>query len=165
MGIFQVDASKNLNTKTEEDFNKGSSVFFVITDSIFKTNYDKISMLKDDEQYVKALKYALNLLDEAKINEDYFWTFKISYLIGEIYRKTNKFEKSLNSYRQSLIVINQSKLDSKNTQFKDIDLDLAKTLLKLGAIYHKLSSKIDLDGESSNFDSIKLEKSKKKVFR
>jgi signal transduction histidine kinase len=160
--IFQINASKNLNTKTEEDFNKSSSVFFVITDSIFKTNYDKISLLKDDEQYVKALKYALNLLDEAKTSKDNFWIFKTNYLLGEIYRKTNKPEKSLNSYKQSLSAINKSQLDSKNIQFKDVDLDLAKTLLKLGAAYHKLSRSIDLDGETSKFDIINSNELKKR---
>ena len=68
--IFQINAGENLNTKTEEDFNKSSSVFLVSTDSVFKTNYIKIIELKDEEQYVKALKYALNLLDEAKINKN-----------------------------------------------------------------------------------------------
>ena len=160
--IFQINAGENLNTKTEEDFNKSSSVFFVITDSIFKTNYDKISTLKDDEQYVKALKYALKLLDEAKTSKDNFWIFKTNYLLGEIYRKTNKPEKSLNSYKQSLSAINISQLDSKNTQFKDVDFDLAKTLLKLGAAYHKLSRSIDFDTKSSNFDSIKSNELKKR---
>ena len=155
-GFLQLSAVKNQNTKTEEDFKKSSSVFLVNTDSIFKTNYIKIAELKGDEQYVKALKYALSLLDEAKINENYFWTFKISYLIGEIYRKTNKLEKSLNSYKQCLSAINKSQLDSKNTRFKDLDLDLAKTLFRIGAVYHDLSSSTDLDTKSSNFDSINL---------
>ena len=161
-GFLQLSAAQNQNTKTEEDFNKSSSVFLVSTDSVFKTNYIKITELKADEQYVKALKYALNLLDEAKINKNYFWTFKISYLIGEIYRKTNKLEKSLNSYKQSLVAINRSKLDSKNTRFKDIDLDLAKTLFRIGAVYHNLSSSTDLDTKSSNFDSINLNELKKR---
>ena len=55
-GFLQLSAAQNQNTKTEEDFNKSSSVFLVSTDSVFKTNYIKITELKADEQYVKALK-------------------------------------------------------------------------------------------------------------
>ncbi|MDG1398620.1 MAG: hypothetical protein P8P88_09560, partial [Polaribacter sp.] len=61
--VGYLNSTANQIAKTEESFNTNSSVFFVANDSLLKINYTKVKELKDDEKYVKALKYALKLLD------------------------------------------------------------------------------------------------------
>jgi two-component system, NarL family, sensor kinase len=161
--IYQINAiEKEKYINTEGVFSKNSSsVFLFKTDSLIKIKYNRISKLKDEEKYVIALKEALELVDECKKNEDSFWIYKASYLLGDIYKSTNKLEKSLKFYKESLALLNSTSSEKEHTKFTT--LDFAKTVLRVGTIYHRLAVSIDITKNRSILDSIK-ESQKKKIF-
>ena len=161
--IYQINAiEKEKYINTEGVFSKNSSsVFLFKTDSLIKIKYNRISKLKDEEKYVIALKEALELVDECKKNEDSFWIYKASYLLGDIYKSTNKLEKSLKFYKASLALLNSTSSEKEHTKFTT--LDFAKTVLRVGTIYHRLAVSIDITKNRSVLDSIK-ESQKKKIF-
>ncbi len=66
-----------------------------------------------------------------------FWSYKTSFLIASIYSRTNKYKKSLEFYKKSLELIKISVLEKGNVNFSDSNY--AKTLLRIGSSYHKLS--------------------------
>lgn len=145
---------------TEDIFYKRlSSVFLFKKDSLINVKYKEIAKLRNKEEYYTALKEALSLLDLSKKNDNQYWTFKITYLIGDIYKRTNKLEKSLKFYKDALSLVEQPIIDRKNDKFTD--LEVAKTLLRLGTSYHNISSSIDLTKNYSYIDSIKFTKQKK----
>lgn len=145
---------------TEDIFYKRlSSVFLFKKDSLINVKYKEIAKLRNKEEYYTALKEALSLLDLSKKNDNQYWTFKITYLIGDIYKRTNKLEKSLKFYKDALSLVEQPIIDRKNVKFTD--LEVAKTLLRLGTSYHNISSSIDLTKNYSYIDSIKFTKQKK----
>ena len=90
--LYQVNA--NNTNKKETLFNK---VSFLLpnNDSLYSEYYLEIDKLFKQEDYVKALEKALVFYDLSKESDNVFWSFKIVLIIGDIYNKTNKFNKSL----------------------------------------------------------------------
>ena len=86
---------------------------------------------------MKALEKAFIFYDLCKDKNVIFWSYKISFLIASIYSRTNKYKKSLEFYKKSLELIKISVLEKGNVKFSDSNY--AKTLLRIGSSYQKLS--------------------------
>ena len=86
---------------------------------------------------MKALEKAFIFYDLSKDKNVIFWSYKTSFLIASIYNRTNKYKKSLEFYKKSLELIKISVLEKGNVKFSDSNY--AKTLLRIGSSYQKLS--------------------------
>ncbi|MBU3010772.1 tetratricopeptide repeat protein [Polaribacter vadi] len=137
-----------------------SSVFSIKKDSLLiKSKFDKISDLNKNQEYFKALEEALKLLEESKKLKSNYWIFKCNYLIAEIYRKTNRFQKAIEYFNQSLLKIRLSKVDKNYIKFSDFDY--FNSLLQLGTSYHAMHVSINFNKNHSKKDSIRLAYKKK----
>ncbi|OBY62308.1 histidine kinase, partial [Polaribacter reichenbachii] len=136
-----------------------SSVISVKNDSILKLNFENVYKLYQKQDYIIALTNLLELLEKSKELESNYWIYKCNFLLGEIYRKTNKFEKSLLFYKQSLAIVTLPVVEKSNSRFSD--LDYVKTLFKVGISYHSVNISIDMTNKLSKYDSIKLAVKKK----
>ncbi|WP_237588387.1 tetratricopeptide repeat-containing sensor histidine kinase [Polaribacter sargassicola] len=99
----------------------------------------KIEKLYNENNYPEALSKALNLLKN-KLNNEI--KFKTTYLIAEIYRKSNNYSKSIIYYKKSLKLISIDELNL--TDFKDNsskNIKVINTYLKLGNNYLRLNKK------------------------
>tara|TARA_B110000967_G_scaffold112466_1_gene115084 strand:+ start:1592 stop:3412 length:1821 start_codon:yes stop_codon:yes gene_type:complete len=153
-GAYQINALEiSINTK-EVFLEKTSLVFSVKNDSLIDLSYNKIIKLYKNESYVKALEQSLALRDECIERENYYWTYKFSYLIADIYERTNKFDESLKYYQKSFNLINTASLDQQDLRFSDIDI--AETLLKIGSNYHRLAVSKEEREKSYYLDSAKI---------
>jgi signal transduction histidine kinase len=142
------------NINTEEVFPlKTSLVFSVENDSLIELKYNEIVALYKSEKYVMALEQSLALRDECEDKQRYYWTYKFSYLIAEIYEKTNKFEESLNYYKESLNKIKLSVLEGSDLRYAESDF--VETLLRVGSSYHKLSISKEENNKYFYLDSAK----------
>ena len=106
-------------------------------DGLYAKKFSEIDKLFLEENYVKALEKAFIFYDFCKDDNVNFWSYKISFLIANIYSRTNKYKKSLEFYKKSLELIKISVLEKGNVNFSDSNY--AKTLLRIGSSYHKLS--------------------------
>ena len=153
-GAYQINALEiRINTK-EVFLEKTSLVFSVKNDSLIDLSYNQIIKLYKSESYVKALEQSLALRDECIEGENYYWTYKFSYLIADIYERTNKFDESLKYYQKSFNLINTASLDQQDSRFSDIDI--AETLLKIGSNFHRLAVSKKEEKKSYYLDSAKI---------
>ncbi len=154
---FIVSNTKALNSFIQKEtlINDGfSSELLFKNDSLLKLKFDKISKLKSKDKFVEALTQCLALLEESKKNKNHFWAYKFTFLIAEIYKRTNKLEKSLKMHQEALDLISSiSKEDNTKTY---ISLDLAKSLMRVGTSFHNLYESIEITKNDSYSDSIKL---------
>ncbi|APZ44998.1 hypothetical protein BW723_01245 [Polaribacter reichenbachii] len=158
--IAQLNATKTQTDITDEVLKfKTSSVISVKNDSILKLNFENVYKLYQKQDYIIALTNLLELLEKSKELESNYWIYKCNFLLGEIYRKTNKFEKSLLFYKQSLAIVTLPVVEKSNSRFSD--LDYVKTLFKVGISYHSVNISIDMTNKLSKYDSIKLAVKKK----
>ena len=155
---YNLFSLENKKTTEEVYFLKTSSVISIVNDSLFKISYDKVLAIYKKGQYGQALEGALILLDNSEKNKNLYWSYKLSYLIGDIYNKTNKYEKSLEYFKKSYQKSKLNTLDNFDKQFNNIDY--ANSIFKLGSIYHKLFVSIDVSDKLTYLDSIKLHNKK-----
>lgn len=150
--IFAVDDQLNIE---EAYFFKASSIFLYSNDSLIKTKF-KIAedLISKKHDYVRGLSNALDVLDESEKNNDHYWIYKSLYLLGDVYKKTNQLEMSLNHYERALSKLNYLTID--NPVLKVSQLDYARTLLRVGTSYHNLYVSIDLDRKKKLSDSDRL---------
>ncbi len=158
--MYNIQTTKSVNkANTKEDlFNKPSLVFSYQNDSINQLTFDSISKNIDKEQYNVALKKALKLRDRFIFENNSNWAFKYTKIVGEIYEKTNEYNRALKNYKKSLDILNQIDIDKNDLNFNEIDL--ASTLLKIGSSYYKLSVSIVINKNLDYLDSIKVKNSK-----
>ncbi len=132
--LYQINANNTIKKETLL-----SRVSFLIqkNDSLYSSIYSKINRLYQEEDYVKALEKAFILNDLCKENDDTYWSYKTLYLIANIYNNTNKFNKSLEYYKESLVLVEI--LVSEQNDSRISEMNYAYTLLKIGSSYHKLS--------------------------
>ena len=132
--LFQIKAN-NVNKK--ETLIPKVSFLLQQNDGLYAKKFSEIDKLFLEENYVKALEKAFIFYDFCKDDNVNFWSYKISFLIANIYSRTNKYKKSLEFYKKSLELIKISVLEKGNVNFSDSNY--AKTLLRIGSSYHKLS--------------------------
>ena len=132
--LYQIKAN-NVNKK--ETLIHKVSFLLQQNDGLYAKKFSEIDKLFQEENYVKALEKAFIFYDFCKDDNVNFWSYKISFLIANIYSRTNKYKKSLEFYKKSLELIKISVLEKGNVNFSDSNY--AKTLLRIGSSYHKLS--------------------------
>ena len=132
--LYQVNAN---NTNKKETLFSKVSFLLQKNESLYSEYYLEIDKLFKQEDYVKALEKALVFYDLSKESDNVFWSFKIVLIIGDIYNKTNKFNKSLEYFKESLDLIKFSIYEQKDERFSEVNY--AYTLLRIGGSYQKLS--------------------------
>ncbi|WP_231494733.1 tetratricopeptide repeat-containing sensor histidine kinase [Polaribacter sp. Hel_I_88] len=156
--FYNLFSLENKKTTEEVYLSKTSSVISILNDSLFKISYDKVLSIYKKGQYGQALEGALILLDNSKKNKNLYWSYKLSYLIGDIYNKTNKYEKSLEYFKKSYQKSKLNTFDNFDKQFNNVDY--ANSIFKLGSTYHKLFVSINVSDKLTYLDSIKLHNKK-----
>jgi len=152
--VNNLGAFENKNTKSIVKF-KIVSVASIQNDSSFlELKYSEIFNLFEKENYPLALENALDFLDYCQQLDDKYWTYKVAYLIANMYDRTNKYRQSLKYYKLSLDQLKLYRLDNKEIKFKNTEL--AESMLKIGSNYHKISLSINLKVKLNFKDSIKL---------
>lgn len=134
---FNLNNTKAFNVNKKETLNDKVSFLLQQNDSLYAKKFSEIDKLYKEQNYVKALEKAFTFYDLCKDNNVSFWSFKTSFLIASIYNRTNKYKKSLEFYKKSLELIKISVLEKGNVKFSDFNY--AKTLLRIGSSYQKLS--------------------------
>ena len=132
--LYQINA---VNVNKKETLNDKVSFLLQQNDSLYVKKFLVIDKLYKQQNYVKALEKAFTFYDFCKDNNVSFWSFKTSFLIASIYNRTNKNKKSLEFYKKSLELIKISVLEDDRAKFSDSNY--AKTLLRIGSSYQKLS--------------------------
>lgn len=132
--LFQIKAN-NVNKK--ETLIPKVSFLLQQNDGLYAKKFLEIDKLYKEQNYVKALEKAFIFYDLSKDKNVIFWSYKTSFLIASIYNRTNKYKKSLEFYKKSLELIKISVLEKGNVKFSDSNY--AKTLLRIGSSYQKLS--------------------------
>ena len=132
--LYQIKAN---NVSKKETLIPKVSFLLQQNDGLYAKKFSEIDKLFLEENYVKALEKAFIFYDFCKDDNVNFWSYKISFLIANIYSRTNKYKKSLEFYKKSLELIKISVLEKGNVNFSDSNY--AKTLLRIGSSYHKLS--------------------------
>jgi signal transduction histidine kinase len=132
--LFQIKAN-NVNKK--ETLIPKVSFLLQQNDNLYAKKFLEIDKLYKEQNYVKALEKAFIFYDLSKDKNVIFWSYKTSFLIASIYNRTNKYKKSLEFYKKSLELIKISVLEKGNVKFSDSNY--AKTLLRIGSSYQKLS--------------------------
>ena len=121
--------------------------------SLIALKYSEIFNLFEEENYPLALENALDFLQYCQQLDNKYWIYKITFLIANMYDKTNRYRQSLKYYKRSLDQLKLYRLDNKDIKFKSTEL--AESILKIGSSYHKISLSIDLKGKLKFNDSIK----------
>ena len=132
--LYQIKAN---NVSKKETLIPKVSFLLQQNDGLYAKKFSEIDKLFLEENYVKALEKAFIFYDFCKDDNVNFWSYKISFLIANIYSRTNKYKKSLEFYKKSLELIKISVLEKGNVKFSDSNY--AKTLLRIGSSYQKLS--------------------------
>jgi two-component system NarL family sensor kinase len=125
--FFQIKADK-LN---KEGASKIEASFLLLqqNDSLHWNTFLKVEKLYNENNYPESLDLAFSLL---KLDVDSETSFKIHFLVAQIYRKSNNHSKSITYYKKSLNILIRSDtsfLDSKNFYFKDTQLSRINLLL------------------------------------
>ena len=138
--LLQLSAAPDNSHNIEEVSTKEtSSIFAVMSDSIFKKKYNNLYKIYQKEEYIEALNQALSLQEFIK-EEELSHFFLINILIGDIYDKVNNHKRALFSYKNALLFLNRTKLDALTIDLQS-SKDFAKIYLKLGSSYQKLAKK------------------------
>lgn len=154
--FFLISQTKALHNKVNatEDFRKNSSVAFLFkNDSLTNQKFDKSVQLVKKEKYVEALEETLKFHNEYYKLGDYYWSYKFSCLLGEIYNKTNKYSTSLKYYNKALSYIYSSQVEKNNSKFSDINF--SEAFLNVGTAYHYLSISLEENNKYHYLDSAK----------
>lgn len=111
-----------------------------IKDSLLIKDYKSALLLYKKNKYAEALKKSFPLYEKSKQHNDFIFSYLISSLIGDIYYKTNNYDKSLNFYKKSILPFNKKNFLDNN--FSDVKYDsinyfLGKTYLQIGSLYQK----------------------------
>ncbi|WP_397447382.1 tetratricopeptide repeat protein [Polaribacter sp. R77954] len=155
--VCQVFAFDIINNDTEEFLNsRHSSVSLFKKDSTtLQLEYNKVLNSYENEDFFSALDNALKLRDKSKEEKNYYITYKCLYLIGNIYEITNKFNESLNNYKESLKFF-EITVKEKRSSDLILDHDYIKTLFKIGNLYFMLSVSIEENNKLNYLDSTKI---------
>lgn len=132
--LYQIKAN---NVSKKETLIPKVSFLLQQNDGLYAKKFLEIDKLYKEQNYVKALEKAFIFYDLSKDKNVIFWSYKTSFLIASIYNRTNKYKKSLEFYKKSLELIKISVLEKGNVKFSDSNY--AKTLLRIGSSYQKLS--------------------------
>jgi signal transduction histidine kinase len=130
--------SKEYKSIEETFLNKVSSILAIQkNDSILYYKYDSIKSLYSQKKYPKALIQTQELLKRSIANDNIEMEFLSSYLVAEIFYKTNKLEKAIDYYKKAKEIKDTYIRDGNN--FKSFsDINYARTLLKIGSTFQKL---------------------------
>lgn len=115
-------------------------------DTILLKRYQEIKSLHEKKEYSKSLEKALNFYNEVSNTGNKEFEYLSCYLIGEIFQANNNQSKALEFYKKSLqIITNETNIENKESIINDFTsenkIHLVKSLLKIGATYHKLAKK------------------------
>jgi two-component system NarL family sensor kinase len=141
LNVYQINAASNKINSKEVSHIETSLEFIVKIDSTFQKKYDHIVQIYNEENYVKALAKILKLEEDPRVNNKNSNLYFISFLKGEIYDKTKNYVRALKYYKKSLVFLKRkNNFDTNRTDI--FSKNFAKTYLKIGASFHRLS-KID----------------------
>ncbi|UAM98763.1 tetratricopeptide repeat protein [Polaribacter litorisediminis] len=131
-----------------------SSVFLIKNDSLIELKYGKALQLFKTEKFGEALEKSLDYIDECKEAGNEYWIYKFTLLLADIYDKSNKFEKSIQYYRESLSKISAPLTEKNNAKINEVVF--AEIFLKIGSAYHKLSQAEQENNKYFYLDSAKV---------
>ncbi|MGK0412147.1 MAG: two-component system NarL family sensor kinase, partial [Polaribacter sp.] len=152
--ICKLSAFENNRNTEGVLFLETPSVLLVKKDSLIQLNYDKILKLFTEEKYGLALEKSLLLRDECKSKGNDYWTYRCTLLIAMIHERSNKFEKSIQYYKESLSKISVPLTEKNNPKINDVEF--AEIFLKIGGAYHKLSISEQENNKYFYLDSAKV---------
>lgn len=109
-------------------------------DSINYQNFDLIKSLYVNNKYSLALKKSLFLIDSNTKSNSIELNILTHTLVGDIFKKTRSYQKSLNYYKKALELYKTTIKDGIQTHdiLKKIDSNHVELLFKTGAVYHNL---------------------------
>ncbi|CAL2105945.1 conserved hypothetical protein [Tenacibaculum sp. 190524A02b] len=121
-------------------FNKLALMSLAQKDSTLNTKFKSVLSKHKDQNYTEALEDAFILLEISKKIEDPFTQFRVSSLIGDIYKRSNNYHKSIEYYNSALKILTLQKSISYETGFTQqvLTVETANMYLKIGGIYHRL---------------------------
>ncbi|WP_405608411.1 tetratricopeptide repeat protein [Polaribacter sp. Asnod1-A03] len=141
VNIFTLQEVKSYEfNKKEALLNKVSFLLNVISDTVQQKKYLHIEKLYNENKYDTALEQALPFL---KLNLNNQISFKVNFIVAEIYRKSNNYKLSIKYFKEALKVIysNEKYADGFNDgDYKNTEI--IRSYLKLGNLYLRLE-KID----------------------
>lgn len=137
--FFSYGYSNTIKTLKEETlFSSASSFLLIQKDSLYSQTYLEVKKLYGEEDYVEALRKALELYDVTKKEGYRELEYQSCFMIGAIYSKNNNYLKSLEYYKKSIEILFQDINDNPGGLN---NISYARSLLRVGAAYQKLKNK------------------------
>ncbi len=132
--------SKEFKSKEEIFVNKVSSFDFIeqVNDSTLFYKYDSIKRIYNKKRYPESLRQAQELLELSKKNKNIEIEFLSTYLIADIFYKTNKLKKAISYYKNSKSIKDRYLKDGNILNKSFSDINYARTLLKIGSTFQKI---------------------------
>ena len=112
----------------------------IIKDSLFMKDYKTALSLYKKNMYAEALKKSFPLYEKSKKQDNLIFSYLISSLIGDIYYKTNNYDKSLTFYKKAIVPFRKRTFFDNDffiTKGDSINYFLGKTYLQIGSLYQK----------------------------
>ncbi|WP_158530878.1 ATP-binding protein [Tenacibaculum sp. E3R01] len=141
--FFYKKQSKTASLNDEAVFSIEIDQKKAILNIAYKNALEKYSKTN----YGDALKDILNIYEQSKNQDHKLLIYKSESLLGNIYDKTNNFNKSIKYHLKS---IKSADVYSRKFEKTNLNLFYSKAYLSLGSVYQKLSFNIPNDSSSDS---------------